>query len=196
VFTWLVFQVRPTEHSAARITAPIKWEINHPDRSFSKQTTAGVSASILTVRLPMLVVALAGIAGAATWSGSWRARRRDAYCVAGDARWPPEITVVVSAIWIRLSLMPGLPQFTGMSNPHILHKSFRTPRPTLSAYWNIAGDDWTMLQFQRDPCFVLTRASEGVAQAHILRMCHSHCCNLSSDRAPSDLSKPIQTSPQ
>jgi hypothetical protein len=38
-------------------------------------------------------------------------------------------------------LMTGLRSFTGMSNPHILHKSFHTPQPTLSAYWNIAGDD-------------------------------------------------------
>ena len=85
--------------------------------------------------------------------------------------------------------------FMGMSNLHILHKSFHTRQPTPSTDWNIAGDDGTMLQFQRDPCFVLTRASEGVAQAHIARMCHSHCCNLSSDSAP-DLPKPTRTSLQ
>ena len=39
-----------------------------------------------------------------------------------------------------------------------------------------------------------TRASEGVAQAHIARMCHSHCCNLSSDSAP-DLPKPTYIAP-
>jgi hypothetical protein len=31
--------------------------------------------------------------------------------------------------------------FMGMSNPHILHKSFHTRQPTPSTYWNIAGDD-------------------------------------------------------
>jgi hypothetical protein len=45
----------------------------------------------------------------------------------------------------------------------------------------------------REPCFVLT-ASEGVAQVHILRMYHSHYCNLSSDCVPADLHKPTRTS--
>jgi hypothetical protein len=31
-----------------------------------------------------------------------------------------------------------------------------------------------MFQFYRGAGFVLTRASEGVAQGHILRTCHSH----------------------
>ena len=51
-----------------------------------------------------------------------------------------------------------------------------------------------MLQFQREACFVLARASEGVAQAHIVHMSHNHCRNLSSDCAPSDLPKPTRTS--
>src|SRR3984957_15091050 len=43
-----------------------------------------------------------------------------------------------------------------------------------------------MFQFYRGAGFVLTRASEGVAQGHILRTCHSHYCNLSSDCLGSD----------
>jgi hypothetical protein len=96
--------------------------------------------------------------------------------------------------WIAVVSLycPNFGTFIGMSNPRILHKSLHTRQPTLSTYRNIAGDDSTMFQFYREAGFVLTRASEGVAQAHIVRMCHSHCCSLSFDSAP-DFPKPTRT---
>ena len=53
-----------------------------------------------------------------------------------------------------------------------------------------------MLQVQREAYFVLTRVSEGVAQARIVHMFHSHCRNLSSDCARADLPKHTRTSNQ